>query len=58
MRGVGEMLRNQFDYWLRCFACSSVRKHVQAKGFYLCGPGFKYMNGETLTLEGGMGQRP
>lgn len=24
----------------------------------LCGPDFKYMNGETLTLEGGMGQRP
>lgn len=24
----------------------------------LCGPDFKYMNGETITLEGGMGQRP
>lgn len=24
----------------------------------LCGPDFKYMSGETLTLEGGMGQRP
>ena len=23
-----------------------------------CEPDFKYMNGETLTLEGGMGQRP
>ena len=24
----------------------------------LAGPDFKYMNGETITLEGGMGQRP
>ena len=24
----------------------------------LCGPDFKYMNGETITLEGGMSQRP
>ena len=24
----------------------------------LCGPDFKYMSGETITLEGGMGQRP
>ena len=24
----------------------------------LASPDFKYMNGETLTLEGGMGQRP
>lgn len=24
----------------------------------LCGPDFKYMNGETVTLEGGMGLRP
>ena len=24
----------------------------------LCTPDFKYMSGETLTLEGGMGQRP
>lgn len=24
----------------------------------LCTPDFKYMNGETITLEGGMGQRP
>lgn len=24
----------------------------------LCGPDFKYMNGETITLEGGMGLRP
>ena len=24
----------------------------------LCGPDFKYMTGETLTLEGGLGQRP
>lgn len=24
----------------------------------LCGPDFKYMMGETLTLEGGLGQRP
>ena len=24
----------------------------------LCGPDFKFMSGETITLEGGMGQRP
>ena len=24
----------------------------------LASPDFKYMSGETLTLEGGMGQRP
>lgn len=24
----------------------------------LCGPDFKYMSGETVTLEGGLGQRP
>ena len=24
----------------------------------LCGPDFKYMNGETITFESGMGQRP
>ena len=24
----------------------------------LASPDFKYMNGETITLEGGMGQRP
>ena len=35
-----------------------VEKEIGRVVVQLCGPDFKYMNGETVTLEGGMGQRP
>ena len=35
-----------------------VEKEIGRVVVQLCGPDFKYMNGETITLEGGMGQRP
>ena len=35
-----------------------VEKEIGRVVVRLCGPDFKYMNGETVTLEGGMGQRP
>ena len=34
------------------------RPRSDASSSQLCGPDFKYMNGETLTLEGGMGLCP
>ncbi|HAX63600.1 MAG TPA: short-chain dehydrogenase, partial [Collinsella aerofaciens] len=33
-----------------------VEKEIGRVVVQLCGPDFKYMNGETVTLEGGMGQ--
>ena len=35
-----------------------VEKEIGRVCVQLASPDFKYMNGETLTLEGGMGQRP
>ena len=35
-----------------------VEREIGRVVVQLCGPDFKYMNGETVTLEGGMGQRP
>ena len=35
-----------------------VEKEIGRVVVQLCGPDFKYMNGETVTLEGGMGLRP
>ncbi len=35
-----------------------VEKEIGRVVVQLCGPDFKYMNGETVTLEGRMGQRP
>ena len=35
-----------------------VEKEIGRVVVQLCGPDFKYMNGETVTLEGGMGRRP
>ena len=35
-----------------------VEKEIGRVVVQLCGPDFKYMSGETVTLEGGMGQRP
>ena len=35
-----------------------VEKEIGRACVQLASPDFKYMNGETLTLEGGMGQRP
>ena len=36
---------------------ATSRKEIGRVVVQLCGPDFKYMNGETVTLEGGMGQR-
>ena len=35
-----------------------VEKEIGRVCVQLASPDFKYMNGETITLEGGMGQRP
>ena len=35
-----------------------VEKEIGRVCVQLASPDFKYMNGETLTLEGGMGLRP
>ena len=35
-----------------------VEKEIGRACVQLASPDFKYMNGETITLEGGMGQRP
>lgn len=35
-----------------------VEREIGRVVVQLCGPDFKYMSGETVTLEGGMGQRP
>ena len=35
-----------------------VEKEIGRVCVQLASPDFKYMSGETLTLEGGMGQRP
>ena len=35
-----------------------LRKKSEEYAFQLTSPDFKYMNGESLTLEGGMGLRP
>lgn len=35
-----------------------VEKEIGRVCVQLASPGFKYMNRETLTLEGGMGLRP
>lgn len=35
-----------------------IEKEIGRVCVQLASPDFKYMNGETLTLEGGMGLRP
>ena len=35
-----------------------VEKEIGRVVVQLANPDFKFMSGETLTLEGGMGQRP
>ena len=36
----------------------NVETEIGRAVLQLCGPDFKFMSGETITLEGGMGQRP
>ena len=36
----------------------NVKTEIGRAVVQLCGPDFKFMSGETITLEGGMGLRP
>ena len=54
------MAKFNLDYYSgeNFYSDGDIEKEIGRVCVQLASPDFKYMNGETLTLEGGMGLRP
>ena len=55
---LGQFLTGRNVKMLPAGHYGDVEKEIGRACVQLVSPDFKYMNGETITLEGGMGQRP